>query len=79
MLPLHSSGDLWCASTRGRGLFSSFGVMEGILFHARKQQLAEFFLYMWKELELTVSAGKDYRLALSHVFIQPGMDIASDR
>ena len=43
------------------------------------QHLAEFYLYLQKELKLTVSAIKRYRLAHNHVFILTSMDIASDR
>ena len=43
------------------------------------QQLAEFFLYLRKELKLTVPAIKSCRSALNRVFVLCGMDIVSDR
>ena len=43
------------------------------------QQIAEFFLYLPKELKLTVSAIKGYRSAVNHVYTLGGTDLASNR
>ena len=42
------------------------------------QQLAEFFLYLKRELKLIVLVIKGYRSACNNVFILSGMDIASE-
>ena len=43
---------------------------------ATVQQIAKFFLYLWRELKLLVPAVQDYCAALNHVFLSAGVDLA---
>ena len=54
--------------------------MEGISVHAGSLlQIAEFILFMWEELKLSVLAVKGYWASINHVFSIAGMDFATSR
>ena len=51
---------------------------DNVLCKAIFQQLAEFLLYLWKELKISVLAVKGYRSTISHIFPLSRMNIAAN-
>ena len=46
---------------------------------ASVQQIAEFFLYLQKELKLAVCGNTGYRSAINHIFTLADTDVAPNR
>ena len=77
---LRISGSPQHVSTRESDLYSFIGVLEGIPFHARCLADSRNFLYLYlqRELKLSVPAIKGYRSSHNHVFTLAGMALTAN-